>query len=406
MMNEKENQATGPLVGYRVLEFGSTIAGPFCARLMADFGAEVIKVEPLTGDPVRNMGRVEEDVSLYAASILRNKKLVSIDIKKPDGLELVRELMSKVDIVIENLRPGTLERLGLGYDELIKTNPGLVLVRISGYGQTGPNSSRPGYGVTSEAFAGVRHMTGEPDLPPSRVALAVTDHLTAVYAAYGAVMALLTREKTGKGQVVDAALYEAAFSMMEQHVPAYERLKVIPKRIGSKLLTTAPNSLYPTKDDEYVLIAANNDPIFRRLTEAMGQPELADDPKYSTQRPRAERRDELDDIITDWTEGLTGKEVEAKLLEASVPTSRVYTIEEIFNDEHFKAREQLLDIDHEKFGKLTVAGITPKLSEQAGNVYQLGGEIGRDTHEVLHEILEIDKARIAELESLEIIKSK
>ena len=399
------NKPQGPLTGYRVLELGSTIAGPFCARLLADFGAEVIKVESPTGDPVRNMGRHADDVSLYAASILRNKRLISVDMKTIDGQNLVRELMNKVDIVIENFRPGTLERLGLEYEDLSKDNPGLIMVRISGYGQSGPYSPRPGYGVTSEAVAGVRHMVGEPNLPPARVALAVTDHLTAVYAAFGSMMALVDREKTGKGQVIDASLYEAAFSLMEPHVPAFEQLGIVPKRVGAKLPNTAPNSLYPTNDGEYVLIAANNDAIFRRLTEAMGQPELADDPRYSTQKSRSVRVDEMDEIVSAWSRERTGKEIEAVLLEAAVPTSRVYTIADIFADPHFREREQLVEMPHEKFGKLTVIGVAPKLSTTPGAVYQLGGEVGRDTRSVLADLLGLDELRIAELESRKVVYS-
>ncbi len=400
-----EKTPKGPLTGYRVLELGSTIAGPFCARLLADFGAEVIKVEPLSGDPVRFMGEFDDGVSLYGATILRNKKLISVDIKTDQGWEIVRDLMVKADIVVENFRPGTLERLGLGYENISQDNPGLILVRISGYGQNGPYSSRPGYGVTAESVAGVRHLTGEPDRPPARVAAALTDQLTAAYAAYGAMMALLTREKTGKGQVVDAALYEAAFSLMEPYVPAYERNGTIPKRIGPKLPNAAPNSLYLSKDGDYVLISANNDAIFRRLAEVMEQPELADDPRYATQLARSQRVDEVDDIVARWAVRFSGKELEEKLLDASVPTARVYTMKEIFNDPHFRERDQLIEMPHEKFGKLTVIGIAPKLSETPGEVYQLGGEVGRDTRDVLRTILGKPEEEIAALEQSRAIRT-
>ncbi|WP_230203686.1 CaiB/BaiF CoA transferase family protein [Bacillus massiliigorillae] len=399
------NKPQGPLTGYRVLELGSTIAGPFCARLLADFGAEVIKVESPSGDPVRNMGRHADDVSLYAATILRNKRLMSVDMKTSAGQNIVRELMTKIDIVIENFRPGTLERLGLDYEDIKRDNPGLIMVRISGYGQTGPYSPRPGYGVTSEAVAGVRHMVGEPNLPPARVALAVTDQLTGVYAAFGAMLALVEREKTGKGQVIDASLFEAAFSLMEPHVPAFEQLGIVPKRVGAKLPNTAPNSLYLTKDGEYVLIAANNDAVFRRLTKAMGQPELANDSRYSTQKARSVRVDEMDEIVSAWTKEHTGKEVEAVLLEAAVPTSRVYTMADIFDDPHFREREQLIEMPHEKFGKLTVIGVAPKLSTTPGAVYQLGGEVGRDTRDVLADLLGWSEVQITDLESQNVVYS-
>lgn len=398
-----KEQTQGPLSGYRVLELGSTIAGPFCSRLMADFGADVIKVEPPSGDPVRFMGAMEDDESLYAATILRNKQLISVDLKTEKGYEIVRELMESVDIVIENFRPGTLERLGLGYDKISEKNPGLVLVRISGYGQTGPYSPRPGYGVTAEAVGGVRHMTGDPHLPPARVALAMTDHLSALYGAYGAMIALLHRNETGKGQVIDTALYEAAFSMMEPHIPAYDRLGIIPKRVGPKLPNTAPNSLYPTKDDDYILIASNNDATFKRLAEAMGQPELADDPRYGAYVDRKDRVDEVDEIVENWTKMYTAQEVEAILINHAVPVSRINTIADIFEDEHFKEREQLIEMEHEKFGSLTVVGVAPKLSNTPGKIEKLGGKIGRDNVSVLKNILNLDKSQIASLVDEQVI---
>lgn len=405
MGDKNEKKPRGPLTGYRVLELGSTIAGPFCTRLLADFGAEVIKVEHPDGDPVRFMGELSDGVSLYGATILRNKQLISVDMKKDEGRDIVRQLMLKSDIVVENFRPGTLERLGLGYEEIAREHPGLILVRISGYGQDGPYSDRPGYGVTAESFAGVRHLTGEPDRPPARVAAAMTDHLTAVYAAFGAMMALLNREKTGKGQVIDAALYEAAFSLLEPYVPAYERNGTIPKRVGPRLPNAAPNSLYLSKEGSYVLISANNDAIFRRLAEVMGRPELADDPRYATQLARSQRIDEVDELVGEWTRQHSAKELEEMLLKASVPTARVYTIKDIFEDPHFKARQQLLEMPHDKFGKLTVIGVAPKLSETPGEVYRLGGEIGRDTRHVLRTLLGKGDAELAELEQHRVIRS-
>src|SRR3546814_816759 len=238
----------GPLAGLKVVEICSTIAGPACARLLADFGAEVTKVEPLEGDGVRQMGKHVDDVSLYAATILRGKRSVSLDLKSEQGRAITRALIDRADILVENNRPGAMERLGLGYDTLSASNPGLVMVRISGYGQDGPYASRPGYGAICEAFGGVRHMTGDPDRPPARVALATTDYLTAVYAAFGAMMAIHERGRTGLGQVVDAALYETSFSQMEPYVPAFEKLGFVPKRVGPNLPTMAPNSLYPSAD--------------------------------------------------------------------------------------------------------------------------------------------------------------
>lgn len=404
--DDKTNRKKGPLTGYRVLEFGSTIAGPFCARLLADFGADVIKVEPPSGDPVRHMGRIDDNESLYAASILRNKRLISVDVKTEEGNKILRRLMEKVDVVIENFRPGTLEKLGLGYEEISKKNPGLVLVRISGFGQTGPYSPRPGYGVTAEAIGGVRHMIGEPDLPPARVALAVTDHLGALYGAFGAMMALLNRKETGTGQIIDTALYEAAFSMMEPHIPAYDRLGIIPKRAGSKLPNTAPNNLYITKENDYILIASNNDATFRRLAEAMGKPELAEDPKFKTLPERKKRAQEVDQLVENWTKQYTAMEIEEALLKAAVPVARVFTIKDIFNDAHFRDREQLVEVPHEKFKKLTVIGVAPKLSSTPGSIDKLGGKIGRDNESVLMELLNMDKNTIEKLEQKGVIFSE
>ena len=393
----------GPLVGYRVLELGSTIAGPVCARLFADFGADVIKVEPPEGDAARNIGGRVEGVPLYSASMFRNKRAAVIDIRKPEGQKLLLQLAERCDVLIENFRPGTLERLGLGYEDLRQRNRGLVLVRISGYGQSGPYRELPGYGVICEAVGGVRHMTGDPDRPPARVAVAVTDYLTAVYAAFGAMMALLERQKTGEGQIIDAALYEAAFSMMEEAVPTYDKLGVIPGRQGPRLMNLAPNSLYAAKDGKYVLIAANNDVIFRRLAKAMDHPEWGDDPRYATQRARGERADEVDAMVSQWTATLDGVELQRLLMEAEVPVSRVYTIADIFDDQHYRAREMLLKLPHPTIGDITLPGIVPKLSSSPGAVYRPGSALGQDTRDVLTRDLGMTTAEISELEGKRIV---
>lgn len=389
----------GPLVGYRVLELCSMIAGPACARLMADFGAEVIKIEPFGGDTVRTIGDQDQDVELYAAAILRNKEDLAVDIKTPQGRDIVRAIAETCDIVIENFRPGTLERLGLGYEELSRNNPGLILVRISGYGQTGPQSAKAGYGAICEAFAGVRHMTGDPDRPPARVALPMTDYMTAIFAAYGAVMALLQREKTERGQIIDAALYETAFTMMEAWVPVYDRLGTVPKRVGPRLPGTAPNSLYPTRDGAYILLAANNDAIFRRLSEAMGRPDLPADPRFSDPRARAVNIDALDAEIEAWTKAHDAGDAQAQLDKAGVPASPVYTIADIFNDEHYRARDMLLEAPHPVLGKLTVPGIVPKLSATPGGVHRLGSTLGADTAAVLQRLLHFSTDHIERLKA-------
>lgn len=395
---------TGPLSGYRVIELCSTIAGPVCARLMADFGAEVIKVEPPEGDAARNMGLQDQGESLYCASMLRNKQTVCIDMKTGEGKELVRELARSADFLIENFRPGTLERLGLGYEALSRDNPGLIMVRISGYGQDGPYSHLPGYGAICEAVAGVRHLTGDPDRPPARVALATTDYLTAVYAAFGAMLALEQRHRSGKGQVVDAALYETAFSMMESYVPAYPRLGVVPKRQGPRLMNTAPNSLYRSRDDSYVLIAANNDAIFGRLAAAMGHADWATDERYATQIERGKRVDEMDAMVEAWTSQRDAAEIVARMQEAGVPVAKVYTIADIFADPHFAARGMLAKVPHPRLGEVVLPGIVPRLSDTPGEIREAGHLLGADTDAVLAETLGLGEERIAALRQAGVIR--
>lgn len=376
----------GPLSGYRVLELGSTVAGPFCGRLLADFGAEVIKVEPLSGDPVRTMGKQHDSQSLYAASILRNKTLVSIDLRSAAGQDIVRRLVAQCDVVIENFRPGGLEKWNLGYDALSAINPRIIMARISGFGQDGPYSQRLGYGVIGEAVSGLRHVTGDPDRPPTRAAVSLTDCLTGLYAAFGILMAVLARQATGKGQYIDAALYECAFSMMEPHVPAYGKLGVIAQRAGSRLPDSTPNNLYSTRDGDYIHITAMADAVFRRLLGAMGQPGLADDPRFADARARAAHEAELDGLIAGWTGTLTLVQLEAALARAEVPATRIFTMADIFRDAHFKARDMLVDLPHDELGSVTVAGVVPKLSGTPGVLRRAGGAVGRDTRQVMAEV--------------------
>jgi crotonobetainyl-CoA:carnitine CoA-transferase CaiB-like acyl-CoA transferase len=371
-----------------VVEICNTIAGPACARLMADFGAEVIKIEPLDGDNVRQMGKHLDDVSLYAASILRGKKSVALDLKTAAGHEIAMAIIATADILVENNRPGVMERLGLGYASLSAKNPGLVMVRISGYGQDGPYSERPGYGAICEAFGGVRHMTGDPDRPPARVALATTDYLTSVYAALGAMMAIHERHDSGLGQEVDVALYETAFSQMESYVPAFEKLGFVPARVGPNLPTMAPNSLYPTADDKWILIAANSNAVYERLVRLMQHPELMTDTRFASIRARGipANMQALDAIIADWTCQFGGQELEAMLREAKVPNSSVYTIADIYKDPHYAARNMLVEVPHPVLGHTTQAGVVPKLSRTPGSIRHTGRDIGADTREVLESI--------------------
>ncbi len=386
----------GPLKGVRVIELGNTFAGPACGRMFADFGAEVIKVEPPEGDPVRQMGNFHNGVSLQAVSIQRGKRSIVIDLKTPQGKQVLRDLLRDADVLIENNRPGVMERLGFGWDDVQAINPRTVMVRISGYGQTGPNASRPGYGAICDAFSGVRELTGDPDRPPSRVALATTDYLTAVYSAFGAMMALFHRQQSGRGQLVDAALYETGFSMMEGAVPAFDKLGLVPTRQGPNLPNVAPNSLYPTSDG-YVLIAANNGPTWERLVRAIERLDLLADTRFGSVYLRGQNAAALDALIVQWTREHTGPEVEAVMLRHEVPCSRVFTLADVFRDPHFAARDMLLDVPHPVLGSTRQQGIVPKLSETPGAVRWSGPEIGADSVQVLSEILGYSASSIRDL---------
>ncbi|MDA7947109.1 MAG: CoA transferase [Hyphomicrobiaceae bacterium] len=385
----------GPLSGYRVVELGSMVAGPFCGRLLADFGAEVIKIEPVDGDPIRFMGSRHRDKSLYAASIMRNKKLLALDIRTPRGQEVVKRLVANSDFVLENFRPGTLEKWGLGYKDLKAVQPRIILIRISGFGQTGPYRERPGYGPIGEAISGLREITGDPDRPPPRMAVSLTDYISGLYGAFGAVMAALAREKTGEGQVIDTSLYEAGFSFMEPHIPAYAALGVIAKRAGSRLPNTTPNNLYPARDG-YIHIAAVSQPIFRRFAELMERPELADDPRFATPLARNEHVEELEDIISAWTSRHDLRDLECMLIEAHVPAARIYTVKDIFDDPHFAERDMLLELPEPDLDTVTVTGIIPKLGDTPGKVRWLGRDVGADTHEILREIAGFDDQEIGQ----------
>ena len=388
---------SGPLEGYRVLELGSTVAGPFCGRILADFGAEVIKVEPPEGDPVRAMGAHIEGRSLYAASILRNKRLVSFDLRKPEAREIVRTLLARCDVLIENFRPGTLEKWGLGYEALAPDFPALVMLRISGYGQSGPYRERPGYGFLGDAVGGLLHINGYPDRAPVRAAVPVTDMFTATYGALGVTMALLSRKSTGKGQCIDSALYETAFSLMEEHVPAFDKLGLVPGRAGSRLPGSTPNSLFPTADGGFIAMAAASDAVFRRLVGVMGRPELATDERYATGLARNRNVESLDAELCAWTSTFGLEELEKRLQAADVPASRVYTMADAFRDPHFAARGAIARAQDEEWGSLAMTAPVPRLSGTPGTIRHTGGRTGRDTVAVLKELAGLSDERIATL---------
>jgi len=397
------NPAEGPLAGLRVMEMGSTVAGPFCGRLLADFGAEVVKIEDPAGDPVRTMGKRFHGKSLYAASIFRNKALLALDLRQTRGREIARDMAQRADVLIENFRPGSLESWGLGYEQLSAVNPGLVMVRISGFGQDGPYSQRAGYGVIGEALSGLRHLTGDPDRPPARVAVSMTDYITGLYAAFGATMALLARGRNGRGQVVDAALYESAFSFMEPWIPAYDKTGFVANRCGSRLPESTPNNLYPTGDGQFIHVTAMGDAVFRRLAEAMGQPALAQDARFATATARSTHVDEIDDLIAQWTNARPLAELEHVLEQAAVPAMRIFTIADIFADPHYRARDAIVRAPDPELGTVAMAQAVPRLSQTPGAVRHAGHRLGEDSRTVLRDWLGLDSAALDVLQASRVI---
>jgi crotonobetainyl-CoA:carnitine CoA-transferase CaiB-like acyl-CoA transferase len=391
----------GALEGIRVIELGQLIAGPFCGQLLGDMGAEVIKVEPPSvngkggGDPMRNWGRGDD--KLWWEVVSRNKKAVSANLRVPEGQELVRKLAAKADILIENFKPGTLEKWGLGPVALHAINPRLIIVRVSGYGQTGPYSERAGFGGIGEAMGGWRYFVGDPDRAPSRMGVSIGDTLAATYGCMGALAALHAREKTGKGQVVDSALYEAVLQVMESVVPEYHWSGYIRERSGSVLPGIAPSNVYKCKDGDY-LIGANQDAVWARLAEAMGQAELAQDPRYVTHVARGKNQTELDERIEKWTSGLTVAEVEALMIKHSIPAGKMYRAPEMIDDPHFKARDAIIEVETERWGALKMQNVFPKLSDTPSSVRTAApSEIGQHNAEVYGSLLGLDKQHLSEL---------
>lgn len=378
----------GPLAGIRVVELGNLIAAPFAARLMAEFGAEVIKVEsPGEGDPLRKWRKLHKGTSLWWYLQSRNKKSVAINMRLPEGQEVVRRLAREADVLIENFRPGTLERWGLGWEQLKAVNPNLVMVRISGFGQDGPYRERPGFGAVGEAMGGMRYTTGDPDRPPARTGISIGDSLAALHAVMGALMALLSiKNGNGGGQVVDVSLYESVFNMMESLVPEYDLLGHVRERSGGSLPGIAPSNTYPTLDGAFVVIAGNGDAIFKRLMTAIGRDDLGNDPRLASNDGRAAHASELDGAIADWTRTRPIDEVVAALDAADVPNGRIYSVEDIVADPQYQAREMILPSTLPDGTQVRMPGIVPKLSETPGGVSWLGPRLGEHTADVLAEI--------------------
>ncbi len=386
---------TGALEGLRVIEMGQLLAGPFCGQLLGDMGADVIKIEPPgKGDPMRDWGQGEEKVQWEV--IARNKRSVTCNLRIPEGQEIARQLIATADILVENFKPGTLEKWGLSPEALHAINPGLIIARMSGYGQTGPYSTRAGFGGIGEAMGGWRYIVGDPDRPPARMGISIGDTLCATYGTMGVLAALHYRERTGEGQVIDTALYESVLQVMEGLVPEYDYNGFIRERSGSILPGIAPSNVYSCKDGPF-MIGANNDAIFARLAEAMGQPELAEDPEYKTHLARGRNQTVLDEMINAWTGGLTIAEVDALMIKHSIPAGRVYTAKDMLDDPHFKAREAIIEVETEGHGKIKMQNAFPRFSKSSSGFRRSAPTTpGQHNLEVFGEILDWDEQKLAE----------
>jgi len=392
------------LQGLRVVELGTLIAGPFAGRILAEFGADVIKVEPPgSGDPLRNWRQLHQGTSLWWLAQGRNKRSVAADLRRQEGQEIVRALSRRADVIVENFRPGTLEKWELGYEELSRDNPGLVLVRLSGYGQTGPYRDRPGFGAIGEAMGGLRYLTGHPDRPPARTGVSLGDSLAALYGVIGALIALQQRQANGgKGQIVDVALYEAVFSMLESTLPEYAMTGYVRERSGGALPGITPSNTYRCKDGAWVVVGGNADSIFKRLMRVIGRENLASDPSLADNAGRTARATELDAAIEAWTSTLPLDEVLARLQAAEVPGGSINSIADIFQDAHYRAREMIETVRLRGGEEVLLPGIVPKLSATPGQTRWVGPRLGEHTAEVLRE-LGYDESRQRELRAKGVI---
>ena len=399
-----EQAPSGPLSGLRVIEMGQLVAGPFCGQLLGDLGADVIKLEdPGKGDPMRQWGQtLPQGQSMWWAVVGRNKRSTTLNLREAAGQELARRLISTADVLVENFRPGTMERWGLGYAALAEQNPRLIMTRISGYGQDGPYSTRAGYGAIGEAMGGLRYVVGDPSTPPSRMGISIGDALAAMFATVGTLAALHERETSGRGQIVDSAIYEAVLGMMESLVPEWQINGYQRERSGAILPKISPSNVYPTKDGQWILIAANQDTVFTRLAELIGMPELAADERYSSHIARGDHQGELDDIIAQYTSTQPAEQLEAALVRHSVPAGRIFRPVDMIADPQFQARKSIIEVPHPLLGALAMQNVFPRLSRTAGVVRWPGEPLGHHTDEVMGEI-GVDKAEVDKLRSKGIV---
>ncbi|MGH3732015.1 MAG: CaiB/BaiF CoA transferase family protein [Acidimicrobiales bacterium] len=397
--------STLPLDDIRVIELGSLLAGPFCGQLLGDFGAEIIKIEdPINGDPMRQWGREKaHGKSLWWPVVARNKKSVTVDLRTNEGQNIVRRLVKSADVLLENFRPGTLERWGLSPEELWDINPKLVVTRVTGYGQTGPYALRAGFGSIGEAMGGIRYVTGDPNSQPARVGISLGDQLAATFAALGTLVALHNVQRNGQGQVVDSAIYEAVLAMMESLIPEWQVAGYQRERSGPTLPNVAPSNVYPTSDGEMILIAANQDAVFGRLAIAMDEPGLASDPRYHGHAERGHNMEELDTHIAKWTSDQSADDLLELLHENGVPAGRIYRAKDMLEDPHFVAREAIVRLMHPEIGEFAMHNVFPRLSTTPGAVRTVGPELGEHNDEVLTQLLGMSNDEIASFKSRGII---
>jgi formyl-CoA transferase len=394
-----------PLSDLRVVELGQLLAGPFCGQLLGDFGAEVIKIEdPGRGDPMREWGREKpHGKSLWWPVVARNKLSATCDLRSADGQALLRQLLTSADVLVENFRPGTLERWGLSPEALWEVNPRLVITRVTGYGQTGPYAPRAGFGAIGEAMGGIRYVMGEPDALPVRAGISLGDALAAVFACLGTLVAVHHRERSGRGQVVDSAIYEAVLAMMESLIPEWAVAGYQRERTGAILPNVAPSNVYPTGDGDLVLIAANQDSVFGRLAAAMDRPELAADPRYATHGARGSAMAELDSLIAAWTATIPAEDLLARLHEAGVPAGRIFKAADMLADPHFAARQAIVTVPHPDFGDLPMHNVAPKLSATPGSVRSAGPALGEHNDRVWGGLLGLGPDELARLRTAGVI---
>jgi formyl-CoA transferase len=381
------------------------VAGPFCGQLLGDMGAEVIKIEPPNqGDPMRVWGRHDtaQGPSLWWPVVSRNKKSVTLDLRQREGQDVLKEMIGNADFLLENFRPGTMEKWGLGFETLQAINPRLIMIRVSGYGQTGPYAQRAGFGAIGEAMGGMRYVVGDPSTPPSRIGISIGDSLAATFACVGALSALHYRERTGRGQVVDSAIYEAVLSMMESLITEFDKNGYVRERSGAILPKVAPSNVYPALDG-LVLIAANQDAVFRRLCDAMGNPELAQNPEYLTHHARGNHQQQLDDLIGRWTAALPIREILDLMERHGVPAGLIYRAPEMLTDPHFAAREAIVTVKHPHYGDLKMQNIAPKLSQTPGSIRTVAPGLGQHNEEIYLDLMQMSGERFAALRGKRVI---